>query len=85
MCERNRSRLEIVDDILENARGGKIKTYIIYRSNLNNTNFVRYLDVQLGASLLEKRDRRYYTTEKGDSFLELMAKIKEMISLDTLA
>jgi predicted transcriptional regulator len=36
-------------------------------------------------SLLEERDRRYYTTEKGDSFLELMAKIKEMISLDTLA
>jgi len=25
MCERNRSRLEIVDDILENARGGKTK------------------------------------------------------------
>ena len=82
MCERNRSRLEIVDDILENARGGKIKTYIIYRSNLNNTSFGRYLDVLLGANLLEERDRRYYTTEKGDSFLELMAKIKKMKILD---
>jgi predicted transcriptional regulator len=54
-------------------------------SNLNNASFGRYLDVLLGASLLEERDRRYYTTEKGDSFLEFMAKIKKMISLDTLA
>jgi len=41
MCERNRSRLEIIADIMENARGGKIKTYIIYRANLNNTIFGR--------------------------------------------
>jgi predicted transcriptional regulator len=45
----------------------------------------RYLDVLLGANLLEERDMRYYTTEKGDSFLKLMTKIKEMIILDTLA
>ena len=82
MCERGRSRFEVVADILEEARGGKIKTHIVYGANLNNTIFGNYRDTLLGAGLLEERGRRYYTTEKGERFLELMAKIREIISLD---
>ena len=54
---------------------------IIILVNYKNVN--RYLDWLLKSELLEERDRRYYTTMKGESFLDLMTKIKEMMSMET--
>jgi len=82
MCERGRSSIEIMSDILEEARGGSLKTHIVYGANLNNTSGGDYLDTLMKAGLLEERDRRYYTTEKGLIFLGLVSKIEEMLGLD---
>ena len=82
MGERGRSSLEIMSDILEEARGGSLKTHIVYAANLNHKVGGDYLETLMKAGLLEERDRRYYTTGKGLDFLGLMSKIQGMLGLD---
>ena len=65
-----RSRLDIVIEILEVAKAGVNKTSIVYRTNLNFTLAEKYLELLGIQGLVENRSEKYFTTDKGRSFLE---------------
>ena len=81
---RNRSRLEIVSNLLTRARNGALKTHLMYGANLSYPMLGEYLNILLRSELiLEERDEndvsiRYRTTQKGLEFLRLYESIKEM-------
>ena len=66
-----RSRADIVAAILEIARGGAIKTRIMYRGFLSNPQLKEYLDLLIDCGLVEYSNEmgQYHTTEKGLQFL----------------
>ena len=71
-----RNKIEIIADILEVAREGAKKTHIIYRGNLSFKLANAYLKAVLKAGLivLDRKDRHYLLTEKGQVFLERFGK-----------
>ena len=71
-----RNKIEIIADILEVAREGAKKTHIIYRGNLSFKLANAYLKAVLKAGLivLNRKDRHYLLTEKGQVFLERFGK-----------
>ncbi|HEY9246173.1 MAG TPA: winged helix-turn-helix domain-containing protein [Candidatus Methanoperedens sp.] len=73
----NRSRIDIIIDILEVAVGGTNKTKIVYRTNLNFKLAGKYLSLLQDRGLIENRLDKYITTEKGKIIL---GKAKELIS-----
>ncbi|NJD78529.1 MAG: hypothetical protein FIB08_15790 [Candidatus Methanoperedens sp.] len=66
----NRSRIDIIIDILEVARVGVNKTGIVYKTNLNFKLAERYLDLLQNRGLVENKIDKYITTEKGKILLE---------------
>jgi predicted transcriptional regulator len=73
----NRSRIDIIIDILDVAIGGTNKTSIVYKTNLNFKLADRYLMLLQNRGLIENRLDKYITTEKGKI---LLGKAKEVIS-----
>lgn len=70
-----RSKEDIIKDILEFCIEPALKTWIVYKSNLNFASLDPYLDRLLNDGLLEtfKDTRtRYKTTTKGLEALELI-------------
>jgi len=66
-----RSRLQIVADILSEARVGAKKTRIMYRSNLSHELLDKYLTEVLNAGLLSFDGKDLYmVTRKGQEFLD---------------
>jgi predicted transcriptional regulator len=75
---KRRDRHDIVAEILKTARGGKIKTHIMYKAKLSYSQINEYLNLLLTKGFLEnmtiKRKRQtitmYKTTKKGIDFLD---------------
>jgi predicted transcriptional regulator len=75
---KRRDRHDIVAEILETARGGAIKTHIMYKAKLSYAQVSEYLPLLLGKGFLENctvtRHRQekllLKTTEQGERFLE---------------
>ncbi len=75
---KRRDRHDIVAEILKTARGGKIKTHIMYKAKLSYSQINEYLTMLVEKGFLEnrrvKRKRQtitmYRTTEKGMEYLE---------------
>ena len=73
-----RDRHEIVAEILETARGGAIKTHIMYKAKLSYAQLNDYLPLLLEKGFLENltilRNRQIKrilkTSEQGEQFLE---------------
>ena len=77
-----RSGIEIIAEILEEARQGITKTKLVYRTNLNFLVVRKHLDLLLEKNLLELVDgstKLYMTTQKGSEFLSEFRKIKGML------
>jgi predicted transcriptional regulator len=77
-----RSGLEIIGEILEEAKKGVTKTRLVYRTNLNFLVIRKHLDFLLQRELLEivhEPMQHYVTTEKGNQFLEEFRKMKEIL------
>lgn len=87
MTKRRRSRIEVIMDILSEARKGSNKTRIMYRCNLNFVCFNRYFKELLEKGLIVEAApdpdgvRVYKTTDKGLQLLEVLKKAKDLISL----
>ena len=87
MTKRRRSRVEVIMDILSEARKGSNKTRIMYRCNLNFVCFNRYFKELLEKGLIVEVAldpdgiRVYKTTDKGLQLLEVLKKAKDLISL----
>lgn len=69
-----RDRLSIITEILEIARGGRLKTQIMYRVNLSFSQLREYLSFLIKMGFLEvhieNRKRIYETTAKGIQYIE---------------
>ena len=66
----NRSRIDIIIDVLEVAKIGVDKTGLVYRTNLNFKLADNYLEILRNQGLVEKRLNKYITTDKGKAFLQ---------------
>ena len=82
---RNRSKLDIIYDILVSATGGVKKTHIMSRANLSSEQMNFYFNTLLHHSLLDaEKDSEnnlvYRTTQKGIKFLHCCAQIKLLIA-----
>jgi predicted transcriptional regulator len=78
----NRSRTEIVSNILDAANGGgETKTKIMYKAFLSYNQVHEYLSILIENNLLEYLDgiQAYKTTEKGLHFLKMHNKIRKLL------
>jgi predicted transcriptional regulator len=83
---KRRDRHDIVAEILRTAKGGKIKTHIMYKAKLSYSQINEYLSLLVRKGFLEnmtiKRKRQiitmYRTTSKGIEFLEHLESINRL-------
>jgi predicted transcriptional regulator len=78
---KNRSRTEIVGNILDAANGGATKTKIMYIAFLSYNQLKDYLSVLIENNLIEYLEgtRTFKTTEKGLNFLKMYNAIGELL------
>jgi predicted transcriptional regulator len=82
---KNRSKLDIIYDILVSATGGVKKTHIMSRANLSSEQMNFYFNTLLHHSLLDAEkgpdnNLVYRTTQKGIRFIHCCAEIKLLIA-----
>ena len=83
---KRRDRHDIVAEILKTARGGKIKTHIMYKAKLSYSQINEYLNLLIKKGFLEnttiKRKRQiitmYRTTKKGIEFLDHLESVDKL-------
>jgi predicted transcriptional regulator len=83
----NRSRIDIIADILGVSGEGAKKTHIMYRCNLSFRQLHAYLNLLVDRKLLRKvvrkessRQELYETTPKGKAFLQAYKSIKALLA-----
>ena len=80
---KRRDRLSIIAEILEIAKGGTLKTQIMYKANLSFAQLNDYLKFMLKNELLRKfrADGKdvYMATEKGIDFLQRHFELTELL------
>ena len=76
---KNRSRTDIIADILEGAVGGITKTKIMYKAFLSYEQLKEYLSILLENELIEydKITNMFLTTAKGSRFLKLYEQLNQ--------
>ncbi len=81
----NRSRTEIVGNILDAANGWVSKTKIMYTAFLSFGQLKEYLSVLIENNLLEylDADNKFKTTEKGLNYLKMHNQIEELLQTTT--
>ena len=77
----NRSRTEIVGNILDAANGGVSKTRIMYTAFLSYGQLKEYLSILIENNLIEyvDGDNKFKTTEKGLNFLKMHNEMGELL------
>jgi predicted transcriptional regulator len=77
----NRSRTEIVGNILDAANGGTSKTKIMYSAFLSYNQLNEYLSILIENNLIEYLDgtQTFKTTEKGLFFLKMHNEMAELL------
>ena len=82
----NRSRTEIVGNILDAANGGISKTKIMYIAFLSYGQLKEYLSILIENNLIEYLDgtHKFKTTDKGLFFLKIHNEIGELLQQTTM-
>ena len=82
----NRSRTEIVGNILDAANGGTSKTKIMYIAFLSFGQLKEYLSILIENNLIEYLDgtNKFKTTEKGLNFLKMHKQMEELLQVPTI-
>ena len=82
----NRSRTEIVGNILDAANGGTTKTKIMYIAFLSYTQLNEYISILIENNLIEYLDgtKTFKTTEKGLKYLKTYNEIGELLQTTTI-
>ena len=77
----NRSRTEIVGNILDAANGGASKTKIMYTAFLSYNQLKEYISMLIENNLIEYLDgvHKFKTTEKGLNYLKMHNEIGELL------
>ena len=73
-----RHRLEIVTEILRNAKGGIQKTQLVYLTNINFTLLKKYQNLLVEKGLIESTNGQIRTTEAG---IEFISKYDKLMSI----
>jgi predicted transcriptional regulator len=78
---KNRSRTEIVGNILDSANGGATKTKIMYKAFLSYGQLKEYLSILIENNLIEFLDgtQIFKTTEKGLNYLKKHNEMEELL------
>ena len=78
----SRSRTDIIEDMLQVAEPGVIKTRMMHRAFLSFSQLKTYLELLIDSGLLEysEEEKLYRTTEKGRYFLKTYKEMKQTIS-----
>ena len=78
---KNRSRTEIVSNILDAANGGETKTKIMYFAFLSYNQLNEYLSILIENNLIEYLDgtKTFKTTEKGLNYLKIHNEISKLL------
>ena len=85
---KNRSRMEIVANILDIARTGALKTHLMYKANLSYMVVSQYLDFLTKAELIKETFddqgmvKLYQTTAKGLKYLEVYDSLQNIAGID---
>lgn len=79
---RRRDRHEIISDILEYAKTGKIKTRIMQKIRLSYPQLELYLNAMLARGFLKKVGSDYVTTRKGLHVVEACKMCFELSRLE---
>jgi predicted transcriptional regulator len=81
----NRSRTEIMSNILDAADGGETSTKIMYKAYLSYGQLKEYLSVLTENNLIEYIDRTqtFKTTEKGLNHLRVYNEMGELLLITT--
>lgn len=80
-----RSSMEIMVNILEEARSGINKTRLVYRTNLNFIVVQKYIDFLTEKGLIQTDQRPnlvYVTTERGVQFLNEFTKLTDIMGVE---
>lgn len=84
MPQQRRSRIDIINDILEaiQRKGGKIKpTHLMYKANLSHKLMTSYLEELMSKELVleitEKQYRFLTITDEGYKFIEKFKQMKD--------
>jgi predicted transcriptional regulator len=82
---KNRSRTEIVGNVLDAANGGATKTKIMYKAFLSYNQLKECLTILIENNLIEYIDgtQTFKTTEKGLHFLKMHNEIGELLQTTT--
>jgi len=78
---RNRTRIEILANMLTVAHDGALKTHIMYKANLSHRQLEKYLEFLTNQGMIMKITDEYYggtkyrVTEKGIEFLKDYARL----------
>ena len=88
---KRRDRHDIVAEILETARGGTIKTHIMYKAKLSYAQVSEYLPMLIDKGFLENCTVKRHgqmklllkTTEQGERFLENLRSLSLLWSSST--
>jgi predicted transcriptional regulator len=77
----NRSRTEIVDNILDASNGRTAKTKIMYSAFLSYKQLNKYLSILIENNLIEYLDgtKTFKTTEKGLNLLKIHDEMAELL------
>ena len=83
---KNRSRTEIVSNILESANGGVTKTKIMYTAFLSYNQLKECISILIENNLIEYLDgtKTYKTTEKGLNLLKMHNEMAELLQVTTV-
>ena len=80
---KRRDKLSIIAEILKIAKGGTLKTQIMYKANLSFAQLNDYIKFMLKTSLLNKFVAKgknvYAATEKGLDFLQRHCELTELL------
>jgi len=83
---KNRSRTEIVSNILDAANGGVTKTKIMYTAFLSYGQLKEYLSILIENNLIEYLDgtHKFKTTAKGLNILKMHNEMAELLKVTTV-
>jgi predicted transcriptional regulator len=77
---RKRSDIDIIANILDEARKGSRKTRVMYRCNLSHRQLQVYLNLIQDMGLLASHSEFFITTAKGNKFLEVYRTLKALMT-----
>ena len=82
----NRSRTEIVSNILDAANGGTTKIKIMYFAFLSYNQLNEYLSILIENNLIEylDGDNKFKTTEKGLNLLKIHNEMAELLKTTSI-